>query len=119
MCRRSAGIDVVIKRISLVRRRPDLSADEFVAYWLGPHADIAREMPGALGYVVNVAQDPEEAGWDGFAEVWFESREAAEAAFASEPFASRIRADRPKFVAEQRIFFVDETTVLEPPGDRG
>jgi len=107
----------MIKRISMVRRRNDLSHDEFVAYWLGPHADIAKEMPGALGYVVNVARDPESAGWDGFAEVWFESIEAAEAAFASEPFASRIRADRPNFVGEQLIFFVDETAVIEPVSD--
>lgn len=104
----------MIKRISMVRRKPDLSHDEFVTYWLGPHADIARQMPGALGYVVNVALDPEAAGWDGFAEVWFESVEAAEAAFASEPFASQIRADRPKFVGEQVIFFVDEIAVIEP-----
>lgn len=109
----------MIKRVSMVRRRPDLSHEDFVAYWLGPHAEIAREMPGALGYVVNVADDPDEAGWDGFAEVWFESREAADTAFASEPFASRIKADRPKFVGEQVIFFVNETAVLPPPSARG
>ena len=109
----------MIKRVSMVRRRPDLSHEEFVAYWLGPHAEIAKEMPGALGYVVNIAQDPEQAGWDGFAEVWFESRETADAAFASEPFASRIRADRPKFVGEQLIFFVNETAVTGPPSSRG
>ena len=99
----------------MVRRRPDLTHDEFVAYWLGPHAEIARDMPGALGYVVNVARDPDLAGWDGFAEVSFESAEAAEAAFSSEPFASRIKADRPKFVGEQVIFLVDETPVIPPP----
>lgn len=109
----------MIKRVSMVRRRPDLSHEEFVAYWLGPHAEIAKEMPGALGYVVNIAEDPEQAGWDGFAEVWFESREAADAAFASEPFASRIRADRPKFVGEQEIFFVTEETVVPRPPSSG
>ena len=107
----------MIKRVSLVRRRPDLSRDDFVAYWLGPHAEIAREMPGAIAYMVNIVRDPEVAGWDGFAEVWFESVEVAEAAFASEPFASRIRADRPKFVGEQVIFFVDEFAVIEPVTD--
>jgi len=108
----------VIKRISLVRKRPDLSRDEFVAYWLGPHAEIAKQLPGALGYVVNVADDPAAAGWDGFAEVWFASREVAEQAFATEPFASRIRADRPKFVSEQVVFFADEHVVLAPPDRR-
>jgi uncharacterized protein (TIGR02118 family) len=107
----------MIKRISMVRRRPDLSHDEFVEYWLGPHAEIAREMPGARAYVVNVAHDPEAAGWDGFAEVWFDSVEAADVAFATEPFASRIKADRPKFVGEQVIFFVDEITVIAPGVD--
>src|SRR3954451_23205340 len=109
---------VTVKRVSMVRRRQDLSHDEFVAYWLGPHAEIVKEMPGALAYVVNVAREPELVGWDGFAEVWFESIEAAEAAFASEPFASRIRADRPKFVGEQAIFFVDETIVIGPASGR-
>ena len=104
----------MIKRISMVRRKEGMSHDEFVAYWLGPHADIAKEMPGALGYVVNVALDPEQAGWDGFAEVWFKSVEQAEAAFASEPFATKIRADRPKFVGEQVIYFVEEVAVIEP-----
>ena len=104
----------MIKRISFVRKRADISREEFVAHWLGPHAELVkRDLPGLLGYVVNVADDPEAAGWDGFAEVWFESRAEAEAAFRSEPFFSQVVEDRPKFVAEQVIFFADEHVVVE------
>lgn len=102
----------MIKRVSLVRRRDGMSHEEFAAYWLGPHAEIARGIPDALGYVINVARDPDAAGYDGFAEVWFESEEAAVAAFGQEPFASTIAADRPKFVGDQTVFLVDEHRVL-------
>src|SRR4051812_20237206 len=118
MRRRAGRGALTIKRVSMVRRREDLSHDEFVAYWLGPHAEIAKNMPGALAYVVNIARDPQAAGRDGFAWVWVECPGAAQGAVASEPFASRIRADRPKFVGEQTIFFVDETTLIRPASDR-
>ena len=103
----------MIKRVSLVRKRPEITREEFVAHWLGPHAEIVRlHLPGVLGYVVNVCDDPGVAGWDGFAEVWFPSREDADAAFASEPFLGLIAVDRPKFVGEQTVFFVEEHTVI-------
>lgn len=110
----------MIKRVSLVRKRAELTTEQFVAHWLGPHAEIVkRDLPGLLGYVVNVCTDPEVAGWDGFAEVWFASLEEAEAAFLSEPFRSQMIDDRPKFVAEQVVFFVDEKAVVSPPPSAG
>ncbi len=110
----------MIKRVSLVRKRPDITREEFVAHWLGPHAEIVRlHLPGLLGYVVNVCDDPDAAGWDGFAEVWFPTRADADAAFASEPFLGLVAVDRPKFVAEQVVFFVDEHAVVAPPAPDG
>jgi uncharacterized protein (TIGR02118 family) len=105
----------VIKRITLAKRRADMSHAEFAAYWLGPHVEIARDIPRALGYVINVADDPESAGWDGVAEMWFASRQDAEDAFRSEPIASALAADRPKFLGEYRVFLTEEHVITPPP----
>src|SRR5207249_1353232 len=77
----------VIKRISLVRRKEGMSREEFLAHWMGPHAEIVRRLPGLRGLRFGVVQrwSPEEAAWDGVGELWFDSIEAADAAFASEP----------------------------------
>jgi uncharacterized protein (TIGR02118 family) len=86
--------------------------DAFVRYWLGPHAEIARRIPGSRGYTVNVVRDHERAGWDGVAEMWFDSEADAEAAFSSEPVRSELAADRPRFLGHVEVFFVDEFPIL-------
>jgi len=39
----------MIKRISLVRRKPGMTHEEFLAHWMGPHAEIVRQFPGVRG----------------------------------------------------------------------
>lgn len=92
-----------------------MTIQAFGAHWLGPHAEIARGIPGILGYVINLVEDPESVGWDGIAETWFESREHAVAGFESEPTRTLLAQDRPKFLAEVRIVYVDEHVVIAPP----
>jgi uncharacterized protein (TIGR02118 family) len=77
----------MIKRVSLVRRRDGMSREEFLAHWLGPHADIVRQLPGLRGLRFGIVQrwTPDDAAWDGVGELWFDSVEAADAAFATEP----------------------------------
>lgn len=105
----------MVKRVSLARRRHGMSRQAFADHWLGPHVEIVKTIPGLRGYVINLVHDPEAAGWDGIAETWFDSQEDAEAAFASEPIRSQLAADRPQFLAEVRVFFVDEHTVAVTP----
>jgi uncharacterized protein (TIGR02118 family) len=107
----------VIKRVSLVRRKPDLTPAEFIAHWTGPHAAIVRQLPGVRGLRFGVVEawSPPEAAWDGVGEVWFDSIEDAEAAFATEPYLSMLVADRKLFMAEAQSCFVQERTVLPPP----
>jgi uncharacterized protein (TIGR02118 family) len=102
----------VIKRISLARRRPDLSREEFAAHWLGPHAEIARGIPKIRGYIINLVDDPDRVGWDGIAETWFDNHEDAVNGFESEPIVSQLRDDRPKFLHEVVVFFVDVHEVV-------
>lgn len=109
----------MVKRISMVRRREGMSREDFVDHWLGPHADIVRTLPGLRGYVVSIAHDPEAAGWDGMAEVWFDAMEDVERAFAEEPARSLFAADRPLFVGDLTVVFVDEHVVVPQRGVGG
>jgi uncharacterized protein (TIGR02118 family) len=107
----------VIKRVSLLRRRADLTHEEFLAHWTGPHAQIVRGLPGLRGLRFGDVQSwsPGEAFWDGVGEVWFDSIESAEAAFAAEPHHARLVEDRKLFIAEAQSCFVVEHTAVAPP----
>jgi uncharacterized protein (TIGR02118 family) len=109
----------VIKRVSLVRRQHGLSQEEFAARWMGPHADIVRQLPGLRGLRFGVVQSwsPPEAAWDGIGEVWFDSIESAEAAFAAEPYSSMLVEDRKSLFAEAQSCFVEEHTAVTPPAN--
>ncbi len=104
----------MIKRISLVRRKPGMSHEDFLAHWMGPHADIVRGFPGLRGLRFGAVTrwHPEEAPWDGVGEIWFDSVEAAEAAFRAEPHISRLIADRALFLGEAQWCFVEEHTAV-------
>ena len=110
----------MIKRISFIRRLDGMSRDEFFDHWTGPHADIVRQLPGLRGLRFGRVQawTPEEAAWDGVGEIWFDSMEDAQQAFATEPFASLLVEDRKKFMREAQSCFVAEQTVVAPPDGR-
>ena len=92
--------------------------DEDRATVMGSHAEIVRQLPGVRGLRFGVVTQwsPEEAFWDGVGEVWFDSIEAANSAFAAEPHHSLLVADRRSFLGEAQSCFVEEHTVLAPPG---
>lgn len=107
----------MVKRISLVRRLPHLSHEEFVRHWSGPHVEIVRQLPGVRGLRLGVVREwrPPEAAWDGVGEIWFDTLEQAEHAFRAEPLAGQLAEDRKLFLAEAQVCFVEELTVVAPP----
>jgi uncharacterized protein (TIGR02118 family) len=107
----------VIKRISLVRRHASLSPEEFAAHWMGHHAGIVKQLPGLRGLRFGIVRswNPAEAAWDGVGEIWFDSIEAAQAAFATEPYASQLVEDRARCFSEVQSCFVEEHTAVPPP----
>jgi uncharacterized protein (TIGR02118 family) len=105
----------MIKRISLVARKPDLSIEEFERHWTGPHIEIVRQLKGLRGIRLNLIKQVEgEREWDGIGELWFDSIQDAQAAFAAEPVRSLLAEDRPKFLGRAQIYFVTEETVIPP-----
>jgi uncharacterized protein (TIGR02118 family) len=109
----------MIKRVSLVRRREGCSREDFLAHWMGQHAEIVRELPGLRGLRFGVVREwsPGGSSFDGIGEIWFDSIESARAAFAAEPHRSLLVADRATFLGDSSEWcFVEEHTVVVPPG---
>lgn len=72
-----------MKLVTFLKRREDMSRDAFVERWLTKHAPMAAIFPGLLRYTLSGAIGPDSTA-DAFAELWFESREACQAAYSSE-----------------------------------
>jgi uncharacterized protein (TIGR02118 family) len=108
---------LMTKVIVLVRRREDMSVDDFRAYLHGPHAQLVSRLPGLRRLVYNdVLPDPSgtDSPYDAIAENWFDSPEAMQAAFAS-PQGQAALGDVPNFQdpAQLRILVVQERDVLQ------
>jgi uncharacterized protein (TIGR02118 family) len=101
----------MIRRVSLVRKRPELTREEFLERWTGEHVEIARRLPGLRGYVIQIL-DGESPPLDGIAITTFDSREAAERAFADPELAAGLRRTRDEFAESVEVYFVEEHTIV-------
>lgn len=106
------------KMIFGAKRKPGMSREEFAAYWLGPHAEKGRRVPGVARYVVNIAPDLSGSGrempYDGFAESWFASDEDMRRAGRSEELKV-VLADEPNLFDLSTRFsvIVQENVIFE------
>ena len=122
----------MIKLIFCVRRKAELSHEEFFAYWLQQHGPLVRSVAGPLAirrYVQSHTLDSEvnallresrgaEEGYDGTAEVWWEDAAALEAALQSPQGAEAGQAlleDEARFIdlARSSLFLTEEHVVLD------
>lgn len=101
----------MIRRISLVRRRPELTRDQFLARWTGEHVQIASRLEGLRGYVIYVPEG-ESSLLDGIAVTSFDSRETAERAFSDPELAAELRRTRDEFAASVEVHFVEEHVIV-------
>ena len=89
----------MLKFMIVLYRRPDLPTAEFRRHLEEVHAPLAKALPGLKYYKQNhVIPDPKRKhpGWDAIVELYFENREAMEAAWAS-PQGAASDADLPLF----------------------
>jgi uncharacterized protein (TIGR02118 family) len=64
-----------VKRIGLVRKRADLSIEEFARGWRNVHApEYLASTPGIRGYTINVATAPTTSPWAGYASLWWDDQ---------------------------------------------
>lgn len=102
----------MIRRLSLVRKRPELTRDEFLDRWTGEHVEIAKRLSGLRGYAIHIL-DGEDPPYDGIAVTTFDSREQAERAFADLELAEGLRRTRDEFAASVEVYFVEEHIIVQ------
>ena len=75
----------MLKVFSLIKRREDMSLDEFRRWILEEHAPKGRELPGLLQYHVSVIDaDDDSLPYHAVTELYFDDEDAFKAAFASD-----------------------------------
>jgi uncharacterized protein (TIGR02118 family) len=102
-----------VKRIGMVQRKKSMTREQFETHWLTVHAELCKKLPGMKRYSVNLvaAADIEKLGFDGFSELWFDSKEALDAALQS-PEGKTLLADLPNFVEHIQPILVEEYPML-------
>jgi uncharacterized protein (TIGR02118 family) len=103
------------KAVILMRKRPDLSAEDFRRYADENHLPLVSRLPGLQRLVVNYVLAEAQGGdpvYDAIAEDWFETPEAMQAAFMS-PEGQAVVADTANFLdtAHLRVLVIEEVEV--------
>ena len=106
----------MIKFMVVLYRRPDLTVVQFQQHLKEIHAPLAKALPGLRKYTQNhVSPDPKRKhpGWEAIIELYFDSRETMEVAWASLQGAAS-DADLPRFADMARTTWsvVEELNLL-------
>jgi uncharacterized protein (TIGR02118 family) len=122
----------VVKLVYCIRRREDVSSEEFHRYWLEDHGPLVRSVAGAIGavrYVQSHTVAPElnevlrasrgsEEPYDGLTEVWWKSLADLEAGMQtaeSQEAQQRLMEDEATFIdfARSRVFLTEEHVIVD------
>lgn len=101
----------MVKYVVLLKKHASIDRETFLKLWREGHLPIISQLPGVrkieLHALVGVPDYPSD--YDGMGMLWFDSVEAALAAFAS-PIGQAARQDTPRFAdsASAKRFFVEE-----------
>lgn len=107
----------MLKFMVVLFRRPDTTSGHFRTHLENVHAPLAKALPGLKKYRQNypvASANRKHPGWDAIVELYFESRHAMDAAWAS-PQGAASDADLPLFVDLNRTTWsvVEEVTLME------
>ena len=102
----------MIKTVTILIRRPDLTSEQFHDHWKNVHAPLVLAMPKVRRYVqCRPLEAPgREAPCDGVAEVWYDSMEDF-LATADSPEYERLLADEKNFMGprtQDSVFVIVE-----------
>ena len=121
----------MVKLVYCIRRREDVSPEEFHRYWREEHGPLVRSVAGAIGavrYVQSHTVAPElnailresrgsAEPYDGIAEIWWESLGALETSMQtpeSQDAQRRLLEDESTFidVARSAVFMTEEHAIV-------
>ena len=100
----------MFKAVILLTRKDGMSKDEFRNWMLVQHSPLARQLPGLRKLVFNIVEN-DDVEYDGVSELWFDSREAFDGAYATE-VGKGVAADSLANVRARIRLFTDEQPQL-------
>jgi uncharacterized protein (TIGR02118 family) len=112
----------MISRMGLLKKKAELSSQEFRRHWIVRHGPLAKLLPGLRGYVQNHVLEikrqcvdfPQGAEqFDGFSQLWFADREAMKSAIETH-FGPALSADEALFIGSLYIIVADQSEVIVP-----
>ena len=102
----------MVTRISLVKLG-DVSHEDALAQWLGPHADVVRALPQVRDYVVALAPEGRhDDQWDAIATLRFDSESDLREAIEAPATARALVQTRAPFIRAVDAFLVEEHVVV-------
>ncbi|EMA40729.1 hypothetical protein C448_12686 [Halococcus morrhuae DSM 1307] len=114
--------DGLYKHSAFLVRKDGMEHDEFREHWEETHSPLAKDIEGAVRYQTVYPTDPDNAEFDGVAELYFESLDDLHKALGSEgsrdydptqDVAAKARKDvdsfldidrRPRFIGEEKVW---------------
>lgn len=100
----------MIKLVTFQKRVASLTRPQFEERWRTIHGPMAAAFPGLRGYVLGFSLDEGEPPADGVAQLWFDSREACQASYASE-IGRKGSADASAWLARREHLLASEIWV--------
>ena len=109
----------MIKSISLLTRKPELTHAQFVKHWLEIHAPLAHAVPELRRYVQSHIIDERtrpdipttDVQVDGIAELWYDDEAAMQRAVAS-PEMKRLTDDGALIIGRIKTYIIDEKQII-------
>jgi len=111
----------MIKIFYLIPKRPDISDEQFHSHWRDIHAPLALRIPALRRYVQSHRIEHPGFGlsspYEGLAEVWFDSLDAAHQMRDSREYIEGAFADEPNFIDTSRLTWIatQEKVILAGP----
>jgi uncharacterized protein (TIGR02118 family) len=109
----------MIKVLSLLTRKDELSHDDFVRHWFDIHGPLALAVPGIRRYVqshitgTRTRPDVPEADVDadGIAELWYDDMDSFQRAAAT-PEMKRLTDDGALFIGRIKTYVIEERLII-------
>lgn len=104
------GVRPRYKSVTGIKRHQNLSKPEFADWWLNHHAPMVVDFPNLRRYQVSLDDGPEEAVFDGTAELWFDTPESINSVMDGATVQS-IMVDSEEHASFRRRVIVEEHVI--------
>lgn len=107
------------KLLATVKKRPEVSAEDFWSFWSGPYAERVLALPQVKQFRVNgaLARPGHRPAFDGVAEIWVESAEDAQA--VREALNTSLAELQAPYIDrdQTRTVLTEERVIISPPAE--